>query len=142
MLPSSVTDPWFARWKATQSAHLQMIEEQFAPLPVLAAELADCELVGRADLLGFARGLYGDLDPTARLADVEPLRVDAVGDALVLSIHVPGTARDDVQLGRSAEELFLTVGPHRRALVLPDSLNRREVASARLDGDRLEVEFV
>jgi arsenite-transporting ATPase len=142
MFPSTVSDPWFARWKATQSAHLKMIEEQFAPLPVLAAELADCELVGRADLLGFARGLYGDLDPIARLADVEPLRVDAVGDSLVLSIHVPGTARDDVQLGRSAEELFLTVGPHRRALVLPDSLNRREVARARLDGDRLEVEFV
>ena len=46
-----------------------------------------------------------------------------------------------MRLGRSEEELFLTVGPHRRALVLPDSLLRREVTGAHLVGDRLEVEF-
>ena len=73
---------------------------------------------------------------------IEPLRVDAVGTTLVLSVHLPFTERDDVRLGRSDEELFLTVGPHRRAFVLPDSLLRREVGGARLDGDRLEVEFV
>ena len=60
----------------------------------------------------------------------------------MLSVHLPFTERDDVQLGRTDEELFLTVGPHRRAFVLPDSLLRREVAGARLVGDRLEVEFV
>ncbi|MGQ0824015.1 MAG: ArsA family ATPase [Actinomycetota bacterium] len=142
MLPATIADPWFDRWKATQSAHLRSIEDLFAPLPVLAAELADSELIGRVELLGFARSLYGDLEPTGRLAEIEPLRVDAVGTALVLSVHLPGTARADVQLGRTDEELLLTVGPHRRALVLPDSLNRREVAGARLAGDRLEVDFV
>ena len=60
---------------------------------------------------------------------------------LVLSLHLPFTERNDVRLGRSEEELFLTVGPHRRALVLPDSLLRREVTGAHLVGDRLEVEF-
>ena len=73
---------------------------------------------------------------------IEPMRVDAVGKTIVLSVHLPFTERDDVSLGRNDDELFLTVGPHRRALVLPDSLLRREVASARLAGDRLEVEFV
>ena len=86
--------------------------------------------------------LYGALDPSARLAEIEPLRVDAVGSTLVLSVHLPFTERDDVRLGRTDEELFLTVGPHRRALVLPDSLLRREVTGAHLVGDRLEVEFV
>ena len=72
----------------------------------------------------------------------EPFRVDAEGDALVLSLHLPFTERDDVELGRSDGELFVAVGPHRRAIVLPDSLVRREVGAARLDGDRLVVEFV
>ena len=70
------------------------------------------------------------------------MRVDAVGETLVLSLHLPGTARSDVELGRTEQELLLTVGPLRRALVLPDSLVRREVTGARLEGDRLEVEFV
>jgi arsenite-transporting ATPase len=59
-----------------------------------------------------------------------------------LSVQLPFTERDDVQLGRVGDELVLTVGPHRRALVLPDSLVRRDVAGARFVDDRLVVEFV
>ena len=119
-----------------------MINDAFSPLPVLSGELAGHELVGCEHLSAFAASLYGSRDPVARMADVEPLRVDAVGDALVLSVHLPFTERREVQLGRADGELFLTVGPHRRAFVLPDSLVRREVGHARLEGDRLEVEFV
>jgi arsenite-transporting ATPase len=142
MLPDAIDDPWFEKWKATQSAHLELINDAFAPLPVLSAELAGHELVGCPQLSAFAANLYGEGDCVARMADVEPLRVDAVGDALVLSVHLPFTERREVQLGRADGELFLTVGPHRRAFVLPDSLVRREVGGARLEGDRLEVEFV
>jgi arsenite-transporting ATPase len=141
MLPDAIDDPWFARWKATQSAHLEVIADAFAPLPVLAAELAGQELAGITELSAFGARLYGTRDPMMRLGAAELMRVDAVGDALVLSVHLPNTARDDVQLGRTDDELYVTVGPHRRALVLPDSLLRREVTGARVAGDRLEVEF-
>jgi arsenite-transporting ATPase len=142
MLPGAIDDPWFARWKASQSAHLEVITDAFAPLPVLAGELAGHELVGCEHLSAFAASLYAGRDAVVRMADVEPLRVDAVGDALVLSVHLPFTDKRDVQLGRTDGELFLTVGPHRRAFVLPDSLLRREVGGAHLEGDRLQVEFV
>jgi arsenite-transporting ATPase len=142
ILPTALDHPWLDQWKAAQSAHLEAIADAFAPLPILTAELADRELVGVDDLNGFGKDLYGGLDESARLSHVEPLRVDAVGDALVLSVHVPFTERDDVRLGRTEQELFVSVGPHRRALVLPDSLVRREVGRAHFEGDRLEVEFV
>jgi arsenite/tail-anchored protein-transporting ATPase len=67
--------------------------------------------------------------------------VDATGDALVLSLHLPFTETAEVELARSNGELLVAVGSHRRAVVLPDSLRRREVAGARMAGDRLEVEF-
>ncbi len=57
-------------------------------------------------------------------------------------MQLPFTERGDVNLGRTGDELVLTVGPHRRALVLPDSLVRREVCGARFVDDRLVVEFV
>lgn len=142
VLPADVDDAWFARWKATQTAHLEVIADAFAPLPILTAELADHEVIGYEELRSFGGALYRDLDATGRLSAVEPMRVDAVGERLVLSVHLPGTARSDVELGRTEQELLLTVGPLRRAFVLPDSLVRREVAGARLAGDRLEVEFV
>src|SRR5262245_51964633 len=142
LLPAAVDHPWLTQWKATQSAHLETIGDAFAPLPILTAELAEDELIGLERLSGFGERLYGGSRVEERLSAVEPLRVDAVGDALVLSVHLPFTDRSDVQLGRAADELLLTVGPHRRALLLPDSLLRREVGGARFAGDRLEVEFV
>jgi arsenite-transporting ATPase len=142
ILPTALDHPWLDQWKTAQSAHLESIADAFAPLPILTAELADRELVGVDDLNAFGKDLYGGLDESALLSHVEPLRVDAVGDALVLSVHVPFTERDDVRLGRTEQELFVSVGPHRRALLLPDSLVRREVGRARFEGDRLEVEFV
>jgi arsenite-transporting ATPase len=141
LLPAAVVDPWFAGWKQVQAEQLDDIRVAFAPVPVLTADLAAGELLGTDRLDGFAAGLY-EGSAAARLADVEPFRVDPGDDALVLSMHLPFTEKHDVELGRRNGELLVAVGPHRRAVVLPDSLRRREVGGARLEGDRLEVDFV
>jgi arsenite-transporting ATPase len=142
LLPEGVRDPWFDEWKEAQAAHLAGVQTAFAPVPVLTAELAARELVGADALISFGHHLYRDRDPVARLFGGEPFRVDAVGDSLVLSMYLPFTEKADVELGRADGELLLAVGSYRRALVLPDSLRRREVVGARMSGDRLEVEFV
>ena len=66
-----------------------MIGEAFAPLPILTAELANEEVVGPSQLSMFAKGCYGDGDAAARLSLRGPFRVDADGDALLLSMHLP-----------------------------------------------------
>jgi arsenite-transporting ATPase len=142
LLPEGVHDPWFDEWKQAQAVHLAGVQTAFAPVPVLTADLAARELVGADALISFGHHLYRDRDPVARLFDGEPFRVDAVGDSLVLSMYLPFTEKADVELGRADGELLLAVGSYRRALVLPDSLRRREVVGARMSGDRLEVEFV
>ncbi len=142
LIPDGVRDPWFDQWKEAQAEHLTGVRTAFAPVPVLTAELAASELVGAEALTAFGDRLYAGRDPVARMFEGEPFRVDAVGDSLVLSMHLPFTEKRDVELGRADGELLLAVGSYRRALVLPDSLRRREVAAARMTGDRLEVEFV
>jgi arsenite-transporting ATPase len=142
LLPEAVTDPWFASWKDVQREHLDGIRAAFAPVPVLTCSLADHELVGVDHLSDFAAELYGLRDAAAQLSLVEPFRVDADGDALVLSMQLPFTDRTGVELGRHNGELLVAVGSHRRAVVLPESLRRREVSEARMNDGRLEVEFV
>ena len=141
LLPDAVTDPWFKAWKEAHAEHLSTIEAGFAPLPVLRAELAEHELVGVDRLRAFADALYGDVDPASVLHDGEPVTVERRGTDSVLSIELPFTERDDLELGRHDGELLVRVGPYRRALVLPDSLKRREVAGARMVDGRLEVTF-
>jgi arsenite-transporting ATPase len=141
LFPDAITDPWFATWRATHAGHVRAIEDGFAPLPVLRAELAADEVVGVDRLREFAGVLYRDADPAAVLHKGAPLKVRRRGTRSVLSIQLPFTARDDLELGRHDGELLVRVGPYRRALVLPDSLKRREVAGARMVDDRLEVTF-
>lgn len=141
LLPDAVSDPWFEIWKQNHVEHLATIEEGFAPVPVLRAELAPHELVGVERLRAFAETIYGDADPGATMADVSPLevrRADA-GDELV--VELPFTDKDELVLGRRDGELLIRVGPYRRAILLPDSLQRRSVTDAVLRDGVLRVLF-
>jgi arsenite-transporting ATPase len=141
LLPEGITDPWFDRWRALHAEHLTAIEEGFAPVPVLRAELADDELVGLEALARFASALYGDDDPAACRHLAAPLQVTQGKDGPELLIELPHADREELELGRVGDELLVRVGPYRRAIVLPDSLRRREVAGATLRRGVLRVSF-
>ncbi len=131
LLPDDVVDPWFDRWKATQTTEMCRIEESFAPLPILRAPLAAEEIVGLDALRRFAADLYRDHEPAAILHHSRPFHIDRWGDELVLSIELPFASKGEVDVSRIGEELVVTVGPYRRALTLPESLRRLEVVGRR-----------
>jgi arsenite-transporting ATPase len=141
VLPDAVSDTWFAHWKELQATHMATIEEGFAPLPVLRAELAPAELIGLDHLRGFADSLYGDLDPAGLLHPGSPLRVRKRGEQAILELDLPFADKDDLELGQHDDELLIRVGPYRRSLLLPDSLRRRTVTAASLREGRLKVTF-
>ena len=60
---------------------------------------------------------------------------------LVLGALLTFAVKDDLEVGRKHYELFVRVVPYRLAMLLPDSLKRREVAGARFADDRLEITF-
>jgi arsenite-transporting ATPase len=142
LLPAEVTDPWFARWHDAHAEHLADIEAGFAPLPVLRSYLAADEPVGVERLRAFAAALYGELDPSARLHQGDVMRVTRLdGGASTLTLELPFSDRKDLRLVRRNDELVVTIGPYRRALLLPDALRARAVTDAELDGGRLVVTF-
>ncbi|HEY4377370.1 MAG TPA: ArsA family ATPase [Acidimicrobiales bacterium] len=141
LLPDAIDDPWFASWRESQETHLKTIEEGFAPTPVLRAELAPHEIVGIERLTEFGAALYGDRSAAAVLHDGHPFRIDTWGDDHVMTIELPFASRDDLDVSQVDDELVVTVGPYRRALVLPDSLRRRPVTGAALSEGTLRVTF-
>ncbi len=141
LLPDEITDPWFKAWKETHAERLEEIESDFAPVPVLRVSLAGEELIGASRLRQFADELYGDTDPAAVLHVGRGLSIDARSDEWVLGLDLPFADRDDLELGRTATELLIRTGAHRRAIVLPDSLRNRAVCGATMVGERLEVTF-
>ena len=141
LLPDGIVDPWFDRWKAVHADQLDEIERAFAPLPILKAELAEEELVGVAALAAFGQSLYGDSDPAQHLHEGTAMALVRDGEQVHLELELPGAERGEVAVGRRGDELMVTVGPYRRAVMLPDSLRRRVVRKAGLSDGRLVVSF-
>lgn len=141
LLPPTVADPWFDRWRVSQAEHLGAIADAFGSLPLLRADLAAEEVRGVDRLARFADALYGDTDPTAVLHRSPALRVEARGHDRVLAVPLPLARAADLDVARRGGELLVKVGSWRRSLVLPDSLRSRPTIGARLVRDDLEVTF-
>lgn len=135
-------DPFVAGWVAAQQRQLDIVRADCAHLPVAVSAYADAEPVGPEALLALAEQLYGDSDPVDDVAAGEDLvRVERGADGFVLSLALPLARLADLDLARSGDELVVTVGGHRRVLVLPSALRRCAVAGAALVAGRLDVRF-
>ncbi len=141
VLPAAVDDSYFARWREIQKGHLAAVEEGFADVAIQHLRLFDEEMVGIERLRQVGLELFGDSDPTDRLSDGRPFRVEDVGDDVVMIVAVPLAERGDVDLMRHGNELVITVGPYRRSIILPDSLSRRHVRRAQLVEGELRITF-
>jgi arsenite-transporting ATPase len=141
VLPDTVTDPYFKRWHEIQQSHLDAVEEGFADVAIRRLRLFDEEMVGLDKLRLVGEELYQEEDPTKHFSTGTPFRVEDDGDQVVLVMAVPFVETSDVDVLRHGDELFVTVGPYRRSLVLPDSLKRREVRRAQLVDGELRVTF-
>ncbi len=141
-MPDAVSDPWFARWKELQAKHMSTIDKSFDPLPVLRVDLAEEEVVGFERLRIFGAAVYGDLDPAALLYEGDLFTVEPLPDGRsTLVLPLPFATKDEIDLGRSGDELLVRVGAYRRIVLLPDSLRRRQVVEAALRDETLRVTF-
>lgn len=141
VLPDEVNDPYFTRWRQIQHEHLDTVDAAFREVPRLRLRLFDDEMVGVQHLETMAAELYGESDPIGDYSAESPFRVIETGSDIVLEMDVPFVEKSELDVYRNGVELFIEVGPYRRSFVLPDSLQRREISRASLDGDMLKVAF-
>jgi len=141
IIPDEVTDPYFTRWREVQAGHMETVKEGFGSVEVLSLRLFDEEMVGIDRLRTVGEELYGERDPTVRLAEDEAMSLTQEGEVAILALRMPFVERAEVEVLRHQDELYITVGPYRRSMVLPDSLRRREVLGARLDDGTLQIRF-
>ena len=141
VLPDTVTDSYFAKWREIQKEHLAAVDEGFADVDVRHLPLFGEEMIGIERLRLLGETLFGEDDPVSRLSHGRPFRVEERDEDIVLAISVPLAEKGDVDVVRHGPELVLTVGPYRRAIMLPDSLARRHVRRAQLRDGELRVTF-
>jgi arsenite-transporting ATPase len=141
IIPESVTDPFFQRWKENQAQYKQEIHDNFHPLPVREVPLFSEEMCGLAALDRLKDTLFGDEDPSQVYYQETTLRVVQEQNSYSLELYLPGTPKEQVKLSKTGDELNITIGNHRRNLVLPQALAALQPTGAKMEDDYLKIRF-
>jgi arsenite/tail-anchored protein-transporting ATPase len=139
--PGPAPDPWRAGWAGQQAKVLGDIGTSFPDTPLRLLPYWPSEPVGLAALLALGTELYAEHDPDAAGILTPTSAVVREGADFLLRLELPFADRSDVGLGRSGDELVLTVGGHRRLLTLPSGLRRCIAVGAAVHDGTLEIRF-
>jgi arsenite-transporting ATPase len=142
MIPTSVTDGYFAHWKTIQAKYHDYVEESFTPLPILDVPWFDDEVVGAAMLRRMGEALYGGQDPTLVMYSGQTQEVRKVNGSYELRLSLPFVEKSDIKLTRSMQdELIVHIGNWKRNIALPRVLTGLPVQGARYEEKHLVVYF-
>lgn len=140
-LPESVQDPFFKLRREAERSVQELADLAFAPLMIHRVPLLEGEAIGLAALNSLADVAWPTTlnDPTMPLSEERAVRISPEGGKLLVSIKLPYVAASDVDLAKSGNELYITVGNHRRHLLLPPDARDMQPVKAKFSEGRLLV---
>ncbi|WP_338430343.1 TRC40/GET3/ArsA family transport-energizing ATPase [Synechococcus elongatus] len=141
IIPDSVTDPFFQRWKENQKQYRDEIYADFQPLPIKEVPLYSEEMCGLEALERLKETLYANEDPTQVYYKETTLRVVQNGSDYNLEVYLPGIPKSQIDLSKNGDELNIRIGNHRRNLVLPQALAALNPMGANMEDDYLKIRF-
>jgi len=141
VLPDDVGWKYFRGWYERQQRYGPMVEQAFAPIPILRAPFLDREVIGLSVLTELGEQLYGDQDPSRQFYVGRPYTVARIDGEFILSVELPFATKEQINLSRHADELVIDVGTLRRNLVLPRILVDATTLGAKFDDHVLKIRF-
>jgi arsenite-transporting ATPase len=141
VLPDDQDWKYFRGWYEAQQRYGPLVENTFHPIPVIKAPFFDREMVGVDLLRELAAALYEGADPTAFYYRGRPYEVVRDNGGFLLSVDLPFTEKQQINLSRHADEVVIDLGTWRRTLVLPRILVDAPTEGARFENGTLRIRF-
>lgn len=135
------SDGYFKDKLAEQKCYMGTIDEAFSPIKILKATQMPTELVGKKSLEALADMIFGEDDPTAIYSVEKPMDIYDEDGTTMLSLKLPFSAKEEVELYKSEDALIVKVGHYKRSVSLPYSLLDREAKRAEFRDGRLLIAF-
>ncbi len=134
---------FFSQRRELQQRYLELIENNFRPLPLWYVPYYPYEVVGLEALSQLATDCFGERDPSevfyrGRLQEV----IEREDGVYLLRLPLPFVEGGDVRLRKRGDEMFITIGNFKREMILPNVLAKRRAGSGRLVNGVLEIEFL
>ena len=141
ILPDEIRDTYFGQWKRAQKRHLREAGDSFRPIPIFHGNLFNREIVGLKLLASMAEDIFGEEDPTQVFYRERPMVIEERNGDYALTLRLPFTEKEDLDMWVKGDELILTIGNFKRNIFLPRSLSSLKVKGARFEDGRLVVAF-
>jgi arsenite/tail-anchored protein-transporting ATPase len=141
VFPADVEGGYFSAWREVQREHVELVEQAFAPVPILRAPFFEQEVVGAVMLERLGEAVFGPNAPERVLYHEQSLALKMDGDSAELRLRVPFAEKGDVKLKKIGLELVIRVGGRKRNIVLPSALASFRPRDARLEAGELRVRF-
>jgi arsenite-transporting ATPase len=141
VFPEAVEGGYFDSWRTVQQEQVQLVEEAFAPVPVLRAPFFDQEVIGPQMLARLGTEVFGALEPHAVLyrdLSQELVMLDGMAE---LRLVIPFVEKAEIKLKKVGLELIVRVGGHKRNIILPSALASFRPREARFEAETLLVRF-
>lgn len=144
ILPENLGEgEFYQKRRQIQAKYLDMIEANFAPLPLWRAPYYDHEVVGVDALAKLALDCFGEEDPAKVFYTGLLQEIDELEDGrCILRLSMPFVAGSDVKLRKRGDEMFITIGNFKREMILPTVLAKRRAGGGSLQDGILEITFL
>jgi len=143
IFPEDSGDGYFSDKLEEQKTYMKQIEEAFAPLKMLRANIFSTEIVGRESLELLADMLFGDSDPGEIYSTERPMKMFEDNGKQVLALKIPFRVdkNKNVELYNRGDQLILSLGGYKRMITLPYTYASLEPKKADFSDGWLNIYF-
>jgi arsenite-transporting ATPase len=141
VFPDAVEGGYFAAWRDVQQEQVELVEEAFAPVPVLRAPFFEQEVIGPAMLARLGAEVFDGHEPQNVLYHDLSQELVLLDDRAELRLKIPFVEKAEIQLKKVGLELIVRVGGHKRNIMLPSALASYRPREARFEEGALLVKF-
>ena len=140
IIPEDATG-FFEEKLEEQRRYMKVIDESFSPLTMLKAYQLPKELVGIPSLERLGEMVFGDTDPTIHYSQQKPMEIYSDDGMDIISLNLPFTMKEAVNLYKTGDSLLVEVGHYRRSISLPTTFARHDPKRAEFKDGRLLIMF-
>ncbi len=142
IIPVNGKKSYFSKWEEIQKQYMETIRSDFAPLPIFESKYYQEELFGFDKLNEIGNEMYNGADPSKVLYKDKPIKIEKQENGkYMMSLKLPFSGKNDVNLMQSKDELIIRIGNFKRNMVLPRALIKLSPSQAKFDGSELKIKF-
>ncbi len=124
-----------------QKKYIDRILKSFEPTPVFNIPQLYEEILGYEKLKEFGKKIYQDKNPAEVFYRDKPFEIVEKDGQYILKLIFKEVSQDSLDVYQKGEDLIIKLGNHKKHFFLPRVLLNKEIKSAVIKGNHLEIAF-